>query len=149
VTSYSTLMKTRLEDVKDPEPLSSGEWEFRCNSAKAKENEDYDPFDDNGFAATINIGCVPVQPVGHTPDTDEWRGQTVFKRIFVRGAADLLDLRRMAEAMGLSIEGRDIDDVLPLLVNQRFIASVGLRTFKRRDGTTGKENTLTGYRPTE
>lgn len=149
MSAYSDVMKTRLEDVKDPEPLPSGEWEFRCNSAKIKENEDYDPEASNSYVASINVGVVPVQPVGHTPETDEWRGQTVFKRIYVRGAADLLDIRRMTEAMGLSYEGRDIEDVLPLMKDQRFIAAVGLRSFTRRDGTSGKDNTLSGYRPVE
>lgn len=149
MTTYSNLMRTRLEDVKDPEPLPSGEWEFRCTFAKSKENENYDEADDNGYVASINVGVVPVQPVGFTPDNDEWRGQTVFKRIYVRGSADLVDLRNMAEGMGMSIEGRDIDEALSLFKDRRFVAAVGLKTFKRRDGTTGKENTLTGYRPVE
>lgn len=147
MTTYSELVKTRLEEVKDSEPLPSGEWEFRCNSAKIRENEDYDPDAENAFVGTINIGAVPVQPVTAEPQSDEWRGQTVFKRIYIRGAADLIELRKMAEGMGVAYEGRDLDDVLAVMKNRRFIAAVGLRTFKRRDGTTGKENTLTGYRP--
>lgn len=150
MSTFQTVMKTRLEDVRDPEPLPSGEWELRCNAAKITENDNYDPEDDrNSHVATINVALVPVQPVGHEPEGDDWRGQTVFKRIYVRGGGDLLAIRQMSEAMGLAYEGRDIEDVLPLMKNQRLIASVGLQTFKRKDGTTGKANTVSGFRPTE
>lgn len=148
-TAYADLMRTRMDEVRDPEPLDSGEWEFRCTSAKSKENADYDPEDEkNGYVAIVNIATVPVQPIGHTPDGDDWRGQTIFKRIFVKSNGDLVDLRRMAEAMGIAVEGREFEEQLALMKNRRFVASVGLRTYQRRDGTTGKENTLSGYRPT-
>lgn len=147
--AFTTLMKTRMDEVRDPEPLDSGEWEFRCTSAKSKENDNYDPEDDkNQYIATVNVALVPVQPIGHEPTGDDWRGQTVFKRAFVKGNGDLVDFRRMAEAMGIAVEGREFEDQLQLMKNRRFIASVGLRTYTRRDGTTGKENTLSSYRPT-
>lgn len=141
-----------LSTFKDPEPLESGEWEFRIASAKYYANDHFDPDDtsDNprNYKGRFRVVNAPVQPVDLTPTDDTWRGFLVDKAFFIKGTGfqrDLLDMRKLAEAAGVDVEGeQEPDDLCARLKDRRFIASVGIYTGKR-----GKENTLTGYRPAE
>lgn len=149
--SVEALLKTKIEDVKEPSQLASGEWELRCGGGSYKDNEDYDADDANSARGMINFMFVPVKPIANvdaeTVADGAWRGRTVFKRFYVRGNDDLYEVGKVIGALGVSTEGRDFIDALSLCKNRSAVASVGLRTFKRRDGTGGKENTLTDFRP--
>lgn len=148
------LMKRKAEEVKEPTPWPSGDWEIRCNGGKYVENEEFDPdeapdrFSNPRYRA--NLAFVPVKPVANV-DADAvaegtWRGRTVFVRFGIAGEADLYELNKVFSGLGLSLEGRDYDDLFPMVKGRTGIVTVGLKTFKRRDGTIGKENTLTDFR---
>ena len=149
------LMKRKAEEVREPEELPSGDWELRCTGGTSKENEDFDP--DQPMDRFTNpqyrvfLGFVPVRPVGNISDPDRiadgaWRGARLLYRDGIAGDTELWNLNKIFVGLGLSIEGRDYDDLFPLAKNRTAIVTVGLRTFRRRDGTSGKENTLTDFR---
>jgi hypothetical protein len=145
------LMKRTASEVKEPEELVSGDWELRCGGGRYKVNDEFDEDDVNSARYIANLMFVPIKPVGNIADPDrvaagDWRGKTIFKRFYIRGDADLYELNKVFTGLGLSLEGRDYDDLFPLAKNKTAVVTVGLRTFKRRDGTLGKENTLTDFR---
>jgi hypothetical protein len=144
-----------LSKVKEPELLDSGEWEFRVISSRYTENPEHDDTDksDNpkNYKGRINVRTVPVQPIDVMPETEDWRGRTTDKTFFIRGTGgyerDLLELRKLVEAMGVDVEEHgdgEPEDLCGRLKDRRFIASVGKYSGKR-----GVENTLSGYRPVE
>lgn len=155
--SVQDIMKRKAEDVKEPENLPPADWEFRCIAAKMGENEDFDeeePVD--RFRNPTHKGhftFVPVKPVGNLAKEDEaavqggaWRGKTLFHRFGIAGDADLWELNKVFTGLGISLEGRGYEDLIPLAKNRTTIATVGLRSFKRRDGTPAIDNTLSDFR---
>jgi hypothetical protein len=149
------LMKRTASEVKEPEELTPGDWEMRCTGGRYKENEDFDAdkapdrFSNPRYRA--HLAFVPVKAVGNVSDPEKvaegtWRGKTVFARFGIASDADLWDLNKIFVGLGLSLEDRDYDDLFPLAKDKTAIVTVGLRTFKRRDGVQGKENTLTDFR---
>lgn len=148
--SVEALLRTKIEDVKEPSPLPPGEWELRCGGASFKDNEEYDASDANSARGVVNMMFVPVKPLSnYEPDAvadGAWRGRTSFKRFYIRGADDLYEVGKALTGLGISTEGRDFIEALTLCKNRSTIASVGLRTYKGRDGTMRKETTLTDFR---
>ena len=67
--SVEALLKTKIEDVKEPSPLPSGEWELRCGGAGFKDNDDYDadqPADKfTNPKGRVYFQFVPVKPVSN------------------------------------------------------------------------------------
>ena len=144
------LMKKRADEVKEPAELPSGDWELRCAGGKYNENEDYDPDNANSARYIANLMFVPVKPVANVEEDlvadGAWRGKTLFKRFYIRGDADLWELNKVFSGLGIDISGRDYDELFAVAKNRTGVATIGLRTFKRRTGETGKENTLTDFR---
>lgn len=146
------LMRRKASEVKEPADLPSGDWEVRCGSCKIVRNEEHEPEDANSHQYVVNFMFVPVKPVANVDEDavadGSWRGKTLFKRFYLRGDADLWEMNKVFTGLGIDLDGRDDyqNELAPLAKNRTAVVTVGLRTFKRRDGTTGKENTLTDFR---
>ena len=89
---------------------------------KYVENEDYDPdeapdrFSNPRYRA--NLAFVPVKPIGNVDEDavkeGTWRGRTMFVRFGIAGDADQWELNKVFTGLGLSLEGRDYDDLFPM-----------------------------------
>ena len=150
--SVEALLKTKIEDVKEPSPLPSGEWELRCGGAGFKDNDDYDadqPADKfTNPKGRVYFQFVPVKPVSNV-DKDavkdgSWRGRSTSISIPIVGNDDLYEVSKVLTGLGISTDGRDYVDALSLAKNRNTIASVGLRVSKK-DGR--HFTTLTDFRP--
>ena len=154
-TSVEALLRTKIEDVKEPTQLPSGEWELRCGGASYKSNENFDadlpPDSFSNPRGSVYFSFVPVKPVANVePDAvadGAWRGRRLGKYIGIAGNDELYEIGKIVGALGIGLEGRDYIDALTLCKNRTVKASVGLRTFKRRTGEVAKENTLSDFAP--
>lgn len=149
------LMKRTASEVTEPEEVVPGDWELRCTGGRYKPNDDYDDdkepdrFSNPRFRAHLSF--VPVKPVANITDPERvaegaWRGKSLFMRFGIVGNDDLWELNKVFKGLGLNLDGRDYDDLFPLAKGKTAVVTIGLRTFKRRDGTQAKENTLTDFR---
>ena len=151
MSAYEALMNKDLGAMEKPEEtIPTGEWVLRCTAAKETENDEHDPNDPkNDHLSIVTFTHTPVEP---TANFDEervaegtWRGVPLFTRRYIKTDRDLYGVREIIEAHGLSLEGRTLTDVVTLIRGKSVGVTVGLRSFPRRDGSTGKANTLSNF----
>ena len=152
MSSFESMITRDLGDMKEPkDTIPSGEWVLRCQSAKLTENEEYDPSDNTkDYQGIVQISHVPVEAKANVDEDSledgDWRGVPIFTRLYLRTDRDVYDVRGIILGHGISMEGRGLQDGIDLIKTRQTVASVGLKTFKRRDGSSGKSNTLTNFR---
>jgi hypothetical protein len=156
MSNYEKLMNTDLGAMEEPKDvIPSGEWVLRCQAARENENENYDEDDPKNDALSIvKFTHVPVEPFSNV-DMDAvgdgtWRGVPLFTTRYIKTDRDLYQVREVVAAHGISIEGRTLNDAVELMKGKQVLATIGLKTYKRRgDGETVKTNTLTNFRVVE
>jgi len=155
MSNYEKLMNTDLGAMEEPKDvIPSGEWVLRCQAARESENEEYDESDPKNDALSIaKFTHVPVEPYSNVDldavEDGSWRGVPLFTTRYIKTERDLYQVREIVAGHGISLEGRTLTEAVDLMKNRTVLATVGLKTYKRRDGTMGKSNTLTNFRVVE
>lgn len=155
MSNYEKLMNTDLGGMEEPKDIiPSGEWILRCQAARETENEEYDENDPKNDALSIaKFTHVPVEPHSNVDldavEDGSWRGVPLFTTRYIKTERDLYQVREIVAGHGISLEGRKLTDAVDLMKTRLTLATVTLKTYKRRDGTTAKSNVLTNFRVVE
>ncbi len=155
VSNYEKLMNTDLGSMEEPKDvIPSGEWILRCTAARETKNEEYDANDSKNDALSIaRFTHTPVEPHSNYDiekvEDGSWRGVPMFTTRYIKTERDLYGVRDIVAAHGISLEGRTLTDAVELMRNRTVLVTIGLKTYKRRDGTQGRANTLTNFRVVE
>lgn len=143
--STEELLNTAMDDIPEPALVPAGRWVLRCQASKVLLPREGESFKYAYFL--MHTPVLAVEADAALVAEGKWRGAAIFSRVAITSARDHANAKRLFEAHGLSTDGRNPNAIAEVAKGSFVEASVGIRSYERRDGTTVTENTVSAYRP--
>lgn len=149
LANHDELLSRGVDAVPEPKLYPSGTWRLKALSGTVK------PKDDDENVKQVTITVIGTEP-GEDVDSDElddadglYEGTRIFVRRNIENGNDEYQLAKLLKAFGFTNDDGPMFECVKNIKGREAFATLGMRSYKNRNGEQVFENTARNFIPVE